>query len=370
MRRSRSAGVLAACLLAAITAGAARPAPSEHTVIVERIIARINDKIITSLELQQAQAQMMADLKRQNVTQPAVIAAQQKNLLRDLIDQQLLLQRANDLGLSAETDTVRRLDQIRQQMHLGTMEQLRQTIRAQGMSYSDFKKNIANEILTQKVIENDIAPRIQITPEEVKAYYQAHLKSFNRPDEVDLAEILISTTGKPAAMQARLKQLAEQIQVRVANGANFARMATRYSNGATAAQGGGLGFFQKSMLAPAIRNAVFKLAPGQVTPVLTTTNGYLIFEVVAEHHAGEESLSEAQPRIEDQLYQQKLGPELRRFLTKLRHEAYIKLARGYVDTGARPNAGVNLTRFERVLPQDMPKPVEKPHSSGNGFGVH
>ncbi len=375
MRRFIWAGVLvylgmtAGAMRARAAGNGAAATPAAHTVIVERIIARVNDQIITSLDLEQAQAQLMQELQQAHDNQTVDVERQEKNLLRDLIDQKLLLQRANDLGLSAETDTVRRLDQIRQRMHLATMRDLRRAIRAQGVSYSQFKQSIKNQILTQKVIENDVAPRIQMTPEDIKAYYQAHLKEFVRPDEVELAEILIATKGKPASMKPRLKKLAEEIQVRVANGADFSKMAVRYSKGSTAAQGGNLGYFQKSMLAPVIQRAVFHLSPGQVTPVLTMSDGYLIFKVVAEHHAGQESLSEATPHIQNVLYEQKLGPELRRFLTRLRHEAYIRLSPGYEDTGARPNAGINLTRFERVLPQDMPKPVEKPKSSG-GFGVH
>lgn len=370
MRQSAWVGVLVAVLGTAAGWSATAPKPTARTAIVESIVARVNDKIITSLDLEQSQAQMMQELRRQrsNAT-PAALAAQQKNLLRDLIDQRLLLQRASDLGLSAETDTVRRLDQIRQKMHLATMRDLRRAIRARGMSYSQFQHNIRDEILTQKVIENDVAPRIQMPPNEIAAFYKAHMKSFVRPNEVDLAEILISTQSKPASMKPQLKKLAEEIQVRVENGANFQKLAQQYSNGSTAPQGGELGFIETSMLDTQIRNAVGHLTTGQVTPVLTMSNGYRIYKVVAMHHAGQETLSEATPRIENILYQQKLGPELRRFLTRLRHEAYIKLAPGYVDTGARPNSGVNLTRFERVLPQDMPKPVEKP-KSGSGFGVH
>ncbi len=369
------AGVLALTLITTPAWGQSHPKPGAvlvHPVapvkIVERIIARINDKVITSVQYAQARSQLKAELKQHDGDQAgAAFASQSKNLLRDLIDQRLLLERASDMGLSAETDTIRRLDSIRRSMHLPTMRALRQAIRAQGMSYSEFRHNIRDEILTRKVIETDVAPRIQITPAEIKAYYLAHRKQFIRPDEVDLAEIFISRKGKPTSDWPKLKKLAREIQARVANGASFSQMAEQYSNGTTAVQGGGLGYFQKSQLAPSVAQAVLPLANGHVTPVLTRANGYYLYKVLAVHHAGVESLASASQRIENVIYQKKLGPEVRRYLTRMRHKAYIKLAQGFVDTGSRPSAGVNLTRFERVLPQDMPKPIKKP-GSGNSSG--
>lgn len=351
------------------TAVLAPRAMANKTEVVERIVARVNNNIITNVDIDKAKQGLIADLQQQAngaSVPPAELQSQEKNLLRDLIDQQLLIQRANDLGISAETDTIRRLDQIRQQMHLNTMEDLQKAVEAQGQDFEDFKQNIRNSILTQKVIEEDVAPRIDINPGEIQAYYNAHKSEFKRQNEVGLSEILIATKGKTPAQVKALKDLADQIRARAANGEAFDKMAQQYSNSQSATNGGNIGFFKKGQLAPAIEKDVFSLGVNGVTPVITTDNGFLILKVMAIHHAGQETLDEARNEVQYDIYQQKLQPELRHFLTKLRTEAYIKIQPGFTDTGASANSGVNLERFERVLPQDMPKPVDKPKSGGMG----
>lgn len=361
-----------AVVLAVSLGSAAVLAPralANKTEVVERIVARVNNNIITNVDLDKAKQSMVAELQQQSngaAVPPTVVQEQEQNLLRDLIDQQLLIQRASDLGVSAETDTIRRLDQIRQQMHLNTMEDLQKAVEAQGQNYEDFKQNIRNSILTQKVIEEDVAPRIDIAPGEIQAYYNAHKDQFMRQNEVGLSEILISTKGKTPAQIKILKDLADQVRARAARGEAFDKLAQQYSNSQSATTGGNIGFFKKGQLTPAIEKDIFSLDVNGVTPVIDTNNGFLLLKVMAIHHAGQETLSEARSEVQYDIYQQKMQPELRHFLTKLRTEAYIKIQPGFTDTGASANSGVNLERFERVLPQDLPKPVDKPKSGGMG----
>ncbi len=330
------------------------------TKVLEQMVARVNNGVITTFELQKAQEQLVSDAHQPGVTNPdAFVASGSKNLLRDLIDQRLLEQRASDLGLNADTEVVKRLDDIRRSQNLPSLEDLQKAVEAQGQDYDDFKQSLKSNILSQMVISQDIAPRVQVTPEEDAAYYNAHKGEFVRQDEVGLSEILISTKDKPEAELPRLKKLADEVRVRAAKGETFATLAKRYSQGQTASSGGDIGFFKKGSLAPELEKQVFGMDVNSVTPVLTTANGYLILKVNAVHHAGQETLEEARREIEYRLYEQKLQPELRHYLSKLRNESYIVIAKGYNDTGKSDIGGVNVERFERVLPQDMPKPVDK-----------
>lgn len=343
---------------------AAKPTP----VVVESVVTRVNNAIITNIDVARAERQLATDMQSQTPPpSPQEMEQARKDLLRDLINQQLLLQRASDLGYSAETETIHRLDQIRRSMNLPTMEDLQKAVEAQGEDYEDFKQQIKNGILQQMVIEQDVAPRISIDPEEVQKYYNQHKTAFVSQAGVDLSEILISTKDQPADKLLRLKALADQIQVRAARGEDFSKLATRYSNGTTAATGGEIGFQLKGSLSPELEKVVFNLPEGGITPVITTPNGYLLLRVNRLRHAGQETLDEARNQVQQILYEQKLQPELRDYLAHLRSQAYIKVAAGYVDTGASASIGVNLERFERVLPQDLPKPVEKPNSGGAGI---
>lgn len=348
--------------------------PPPKTTVVEQIVARVNDKIITTTDLSAAEGQLVAGLQDEaqqsgKAVTSADIAKARKDLLANLIDNQLLVQRASDLGMSAETETVLELDQMRQQNHLASMEDLQKAIEAQGESYEDFQQSIKNQILQRKVIEEDVAPRVpQATPAQIAVYYQAHKANYVRPDEVGLSEILIKTDGKPAAEKARLKSLADQVQQRASKGEDFAKLAQRYSNAATASQGGDIGFERKDQLEASLAKTLFGLPVGGVSPVEKLPNGYLILKVTAVHQAGQETLAQATSDITYKLYQQMLQPELKTYLAKLRQDAYITVKPGYVDTGASAVAGPDITRFQRVLPSDLPKPTDK-NKKGGGFNM-
>ena len=120
-------------------------------------------------------------------------APKEQDLLRDLIDQQLLLQKGTELGVSADTDVVKRLDQIRQQMHADSMEDLEKAAQAQGVSWEDFKQNLKNGIVTQKVIQQEVGGHIIITQQEIQQFYDQHKAEMERPEQVRLSEILVST---------------------------------------------------------------------------------------------------------------------------------------------------------------------------------
>lgn len=333
------------------------PANDTNT-LVEDIIARVDNKIITSDDMANAELEMKAELQQDANGAPvteAQIDAASKDLLRDLIDQQLLLEKADALGLNADTDVVLRLDSIRQQQHLASMEDLQKYVESQGESYEDFKQNIKNGILTQKVIEQDVAPRISISEADMLKYYNTHKADFVRQNEVALSEIFISTAGRTGDDLTKLQTLAKEVQQRAAAGEDFTQLVTRYSNSDSASNGGQLGFFKKGQLAPNLEKDVFNLPVNGVTPVEKVSNGLLILKVDAIHHAGQESFAEAKDEVENAIYQQDLGPELRHYLSNLRDQAYIRIKPGYVDTGMSESAGVNLERFERVLPTDLPK---------------
>ncbi|HXR97422.1 MAG TPA: peptidyl-prolyl cis-trans isomerase [Terriglobales bacterium] len=350
--------------------------PPPGTTVVEKVVARVNDKYITSTDLANAEAALETQLQ-EDAKQPGAppltaeeIARQKKDLLSNLIDNQLLVQRAADLGMSAETESVLQLDQLRQQNHLASMEDLQKAIEAQGMSYEDYQQQIKNQILQRKVIEEDVAPRVaQATPQQIADYYNAHKAQFVRGDEVGLSEILIRTDNKPASEKDRLKSLADQVQQRAAAGEDFAKLAQRYSNAESAATGGDIGFQKKNQLETKLADALFALPVGGVSPVEEVPNGYLILKVTAIHHAGQESLADAKAEIDYQLYEQAMRPELTTYLAKLRSDAFITVKPGYVDTGAAlDNSATDITRFQRVLPSDLPKPTDKDKKGGLNVG--
>ena len=146
-------------------------------------------------------------MQQTNAT-PAEAAERQKNLLRDMIDKQLLLSRGKELGINADAEVIRRLDEIRKQNNLDTMEDLEKAARQQGVSFEDFKADIRDNVITQQVVRDEVGRRLQMTQGQEQAYYEAHKQDFAQPEQIKLSEILIPTpadANDAAIAQAQAK---------------------------------------------------------------------------------------------------------------------------------------------------------------------
>ena len=302
--------------------------------VVEDVIARVNDRIINRSDLERSEQQLAAE-NQQNNASPAEAAERQKNLLRDMIDQQLLLSRAKELGMSADAEVIRRLDEIRKQNHMDTMEDLEKAARQQGVSFEDFKANIANGILTQQVVRDEVGRRLQMTQAQEQAYYDAHKQEFAQPEQVRLSEILVplAADANEAAVaqgQAKANDIAEKLK----GGAKFNELAEAYSGGPTASQGGDLGLFKRGALAKVLEDQTFALKAGESTAPIRTRQGFVILKVTEHQAAGVPPMKDVENEIQNAMYMDQMQPALRAYLTKLREDAYIDIASGFVDSGA------------------------------------
>ena len=316
--------------------------------VIEEIIARVNNAIITKSELQRSREQSIQETKQKSGANAGEeVAKREKDTLRDLVDQQLLIQKAQDLGITGDTEVVKRLDQIRQSMNLDSMEELQKAAEAQGVSYEDFKLNLKNQIVTQQVIQREVGSHVQILPDEIKKFYEEHQKEFERPETVRLSEILVSTQQpsvdknnpappEPQQLEATQKK-AEEALAAIKKGEKFEDVAKKYSEGPSAQQGGDLGEFKRGTMAKELEDRTFAMKPGETTDVIRTRQGFVILKVTEHLPAGVPPMKTVEPNIQEAIYYQQLQPKLREYLTKLREQAYIDIKPGFVDTGASPN---------------------------------
>jgi peptidyl-prolyl cis-trans isomerase SurA len=327
--------------------------------VVDEIIARVNDAIITRSDLEHGKQQTLEDLKQRYPSDwQSKWTQRQNDVLRDLIDQQLLLEKGKELGITGDTEVVKRLDEMRQQMGLQSMEDLEKAAQQQGVSFEDFKEQIKNNIVTQKVIAQEVGSKVSshISDADVQAWYKAHQKDLESPEEVKLAEILISTQPpKPQtddknkdnsqaaplpedpARVAEAQNQANDLLQQLKKGAKFDELAKKYSNGPTAAEGGEIGSFKRGEMAKELEDKIFPLKPGEVSDVIRTRQGFIIFKVLEHQQSGIPPLKDLDTKIRDAIYIERLEPEARAYLTKLREEAYVEVHQGFVDTGASPN---------------------------------
>ena len=308
--------------------------------VVEEIVARVNNQVITRSAYQHEQQQLTDEAKQQDPTRGDQVAAQgAKDVLRGLIDRELLLQKGKDLDITADAELIKKLDEMRKQMKLASMDDLEKAAEAQGISFEDFKQNMRTEIITQQVIQREVGGRINVGKDEEQKFYEQHKSDMERPEAVKLSEILVSTEQagddpqKLAAAEAKANDLLKQIRA----GASFEDIAKKQSQGLSAAEGGELGYFERGKLAKQLEDVTFALKKDQVSDVIRTKQGFVILKVTDHQSAGIPSFAEIEPRLQEAVYMQKLQPALREYLTKLREDAFIDVRPGYVDSGASPN---------------------------------
>ena len=201
------------------------PAITQNGTVVEDVIARVNDQIINRSDVERSEAQLEQELQQNNAT-PAEREEKQRDLLRDMIDQQLLLSKGKELGLNADAEVVRRLDEIRKQNHLDNMEDLEKAARQQGVNFEDFKANIRNSVITQQVVRDEVGRHLQMTQAQEQAYYDAHKSEFAQPEAVRLSEILIPAPADATEAQlAQAKAKADGIYDKLKAGGNFEELA-------------------------------------------------------------------------------------------------------------------------------------------------
>jgi len=284
---------------------AKKPAASTgEGAVVEEIIARVNNEIITKSELDKAEATAIEEATQdcKNRCTPeqlqTAVADEKKNALRHLIDQSLLVQRGKDMGTSVETDVIKRLDQIRTDNKLDSMEDLEKAVTSQSLNWEDFKSNIRNTILTQKVIGNEVGSHITISKEEVQKYYDEHKAEFVRPEQVALREIEVKTEGQPAEKLPDLKKKADTALKRVQDGEDFGEIVMKKN---------------------------------QLTEVMETKQGFLILQVMEHYDEGQQALAKVENEITNKLYEARMEPALREYLKTLREQSYVIIKPGFQD---------------------------------------
>jgi peptidyl-prolyl cis-trans isomerase SurA len=313
--------------------------------IVEEIIARVNNDIITLSDYQKAEGSLRQEIAQdcQNCAQErltALYTERHKDLLRDLIDQQLLIQRGKDEGLSVEPDVIKRLDEVRKQNNLPTLDDLEKAVEGEGISWEDYKAGIRNSLLTQEVVRHEMGSRIIIGSDEVKKYYDEHPQEFTRPEQVVLQEIFLSTENKTPEEMAAVEQKILEFRNRIMKGEDFGEIAKRYSEGSTAKQGGELGVFERGQLSKQLEDAVFTLNKGGITEEIQTKTGFELLKVVEHYEAGLQPLSKVENEIQNKIYFQRMQPAMREYLAQLREESYVMVRPGYSDSAAVPGASI------------------------------
>jgi peptidyl-prolyl cis-trans isomerase SurA len=331
----------------ALLVAVATPLPAQRRKVIERIIARVNQEIVTQRQFERERERLREQLA-QEFSGPQLeeaIREQSKHLLRDLIDQALMVQKAKDLDINVETELVRRLDEIRKNFNLETIEGLQNEVEKQGILWEDFRDNIRRNLLMREVIGREVGRTIIVSREDARKYFDGNKERFNSEAGVHLAQILVIAENRtPEEAEARAKEAWNELQA----GQKWNDVVEKYSDDKnTASRGGDIGFARFEQLARPVREVVEKLEINQYTEPLKVGSNFLILRVFERRSGGVPAFEEVEGRVMEFLYNQQMQPALRQYLSTLRKESYIFLAPGYVDSGAeRPTDAVLARKGE------------------------
>jgi len=261
------------------------------------------------------------------------------SILKELVDNEILMRRAEKLGLLATDEEVEaKLNEIKSPY---TKEQFETRLKEKKITVDDFKRDLRRSLTVDKVLNKEITSKINVTDQDITNYYNAHKAEFNLIEpQYHVARILVTTTPNPqvhnlkndkAQSEADARKKIQMIINRLDSGDDFATLAMNYSEDTdTSSNGGDLGFTPESSLRntdPTTRDIVTKLKPGQYSPVIAVTNpaskqlfGFRIVKLVAKEPAGQRELGD--PRV-----QQAVRTQLRDRREQLLKAAYYEVLR-------------------------------------------
>jgi parvulin-like peptidyl-prolyl isomerase len=319
-----------------------------QTKTIEEIVAWVNSEVILKSEYEERKVELRSDLAQPAPRGPGLRGAQleqayneqSKLVLQQLIDTALILQQAREMGLTADTEIVRTLDRLRQERKLESFEALEREVIAQGLTMDGLREDIRVSYLTEQVMQREVYPKVVVTTEEARKYYDSHIKEFDRPAGIRVREIVVLTENRGPEQIENQRKKAEEALAAAKKGEDFAELAAKFSESQTAQDGGDLGFFAKGELAPALEAITDKLDKGQVSDIVPVQGAFMIIKVEDKHSGGLLPFDLAQKEVFNILWQQAVRPKMREYLTKLRSDGFVRVAEGYIDAGAPPDKSV------------------------------
>lgn len=325
-------------------------------VVIEEIVAKVNGDVITRTELERSRRQMEAEMKQQGLTGPKLVSAIQEregSILRDRIDQLLLVQKAKDLNINVEGELSKQIAEIQKRLGVADPDKFHAAVKEQlGVSFEDWKSDMRNQMMTERVIRQEVGGQISIPKAEVEKYYQEHKAEFVREERIFLRDIFLSTKDKDAAA---VEKKAKDLVARARKAEKFFDLARDNSESQTAQSGGDLGGWKRGELHPDIEKLVFDKPRNHVTDPIRREDGFLIIKVEEQHQAGQAPLEEVEGEIMNRLYMPRFQPRIREYLTRLREQAFLEIKPGHIDASAAPGKDTTWKDPAQLKPETVTK---------------
>ncbi|MDA2918619.1 peptidylprolyl isomerase [Desulfobacterota bacterium AH_259_B03_O07] len=281
--------------------------------VIDGVIAIVNEDVITLSEF----------IERLPDQDTKLTPQQEKKILDQMIEQKLLEQEAEKLGITVSDDEVdSAIRSISTRFNLSD-EEMEEVLKRENLSPQAFREQWRLQLLSQKVVGAKLKGQLAVTDDEVKEYYEKHYGGTETVEEAKIAHILISSDSVDGDAQARNR--ADEVAKLARSGSDFGSLAREYSDDPlSAVRGGELGYFKKGDLVENLEQTVLTTPEGEIGGPVKSPAGYHVIKVL-EKKEGVSSLDDVRAEIKEKLYREKAEKEVTAWIDEVRSAAYIDL---------------------------------------------
>lgn len=322
---------VALCGLWLWAVGAAVDAHSAEGVLVDRIVAQVNDDIITLYELNRKAAPFIKRVQamaRPLEEERRMIYELREKVLNQMVDEKLTDQEIERYNIRVSEEAIdNTIEEMKKQRRM-TDQQLRDSLQKEGLTMEEYRTQMKNQILRVRLVNREVKSKIVITDEDIRAYYEKNKAQYVGEGRVDLRHAMMAVS--PSAGEAEKQALRDKMAVirqKVIDGTPFDDAVRESVPSSEIKDVGYLGSFALNDLAPQILAALEGLKAGDVTDIVDTGQGLQFFYVEAMSEGQGKTLEEVSAEIENILYDEIVNQKFITWLTDLRERSHIRIIR-------------------------------------------
>ena len=298
--------------------------------VVDKIIAVVNDEIITLTEFNTAFEPYLKNIEDnyKGKDKGAIINQAKEAFLNRLVDNLLIEQEAKKAGMGIVIKDEEVMDVIRDMMakKKSNMEDFKKNLAREGTSLESLKKDIRSQMMRIRLLRREIKSKVIVSDEEIGEYYNKNRQDYEGKETVRLKQIFLAIPAKAdKKTKAKIKEEAGQLRKRVLAGESFELLAVKYSQGPGAAQGGDIGFIEKGTIIAAVESVAFNLPMEQVSEVIESGIGFHIIKVVDKKGAGLKPIAAVREEIKTKIEDEKLEKKYEEWITSIRKKSFIEI---------------------------------------------
>jgi peptidyl-prolyl cis-trans isomerase SurA len=287
--------------------------------VINKILATVDGEPITVYELKQFSARTIRGRQASSTDQAQLLDA--------LITEKLVSKEVSDKGVVVRDEDIDRVIAGIKERNKMNDEDFKQALQQQGMTMESYRAQLREDVQRQQLITREIRGKVNVTPEEVQRYYNAHLSEYSTPGKMQVAHIVFRLPPDASPEQvAEATAKAEEVRARLQKGADFADLAKQINQDATASNGGDLGWFKKGELLEPLEKSAEALKVGEVSDPVRTSVGVHLIKLEAREEASHRDLDELADQIKQQLYNAALEERFQKWLTDdLRKRHHVEI---------------------------------------------